>query len=199
MRCPSPIQYEKEIQLAIFASGTGSNARKIMEYFQDHPEIAVGLVVSNRKKQVFLKLLNRSAFLPTSYSGSHFTNNAKSWIRCQNMVLTTLPWPVFWLIPAYLIEEFPDKMVNIHPALLPKYGGKGMYGHHVHEAVKAAGETESGITIHLVNAKYDEGRTLFQASCPINPEDDPDTIAANVLALEHANYPRVIEEWMLAD
>jgi phosphoribosylglycinamide formyltransferase-1 len=187
-------------QLAIFASGTGSNARKIMEYFQDHPEIAVGLVVSNRKKAGVLEIAE-SFGIPT-----HIIQR-ESFYEQREILDTLSKYGIdyialagfLWLIPAYLIEEFPDKMVNIHPALLPKFGGKGMYGHHVHEAVKAAGETESGITIHLVNAKYDEGRTLFQASCPINPEDDPDTIAANVLALEHANYPRVIEEWMLAD
>jgi phosphoribosylglycinamide formyltransferase-1 len=97
------------------------------------------------------------------------------------------------LIPAELVKAFPQRIVNIHPALLPKYGGKGMYGHRVHEAVLAAKETESGITIHYVNERYDEGEHLFQAKCPVLPNDTPDTLAARIHALEHVHYPQVVE------
>ena len=96
-----------------------------------------------------------------------------------------------------IIRAYPNKIINIHPALLPKFRGKGMYGHHVHEAVKAAGEKETGITIHLVNEKYDEGKILFQASMPIKPSDSPDQIAERVHALEYKHYPEQIEKWIL--
>ena len=102
-----------------------------------------------------------------------------------------------WMIPGYLLEMFPDRIINIHPALLPKYGGKGMYGATVHKAVKAARDKETGITIHLVNEQYDEGRILFQARCPITEELSPDDIANCVHKLEHEHYPKVIEEWIL--
>jgi phosphoribosylglycinamide formyltransferase-1 len=99
-----------------------------------------------------------------------------------------------WLVPAYLVKAFPRRILNIHPALLPKFGGKGMYGHHVHEAVKAAGETETGMSIHFVNEHYDDGDIVFQAKCPVAMEDSPEDIARNVLALEHSYYPEIIEQ-----
>jgi len=102
-----------------------------------------------------------------------------------------------WLVPSYLTDAFPDRIVNIHPALLPKFGGKGMYGMKVHEAVKEQGELTTGITIHLVNEHYDEGRVIFQAACPVDPQDTPEAIAQQVHRLEYAHYPRVIEEWVL--
>lgn len=101
-----------------------------------------------------------------------------------------------WLMPENIINRFSGKIINIHPSLLPKFGGQGMYGHHVHEAVKAAGENETGITIHLVNKKYDEGKVLFQASCPIIKDDSPQQIADKVHALEHRHYPEQIERWV---
>lgn len=104
-----------------------------------------------------------------------------------------------WLVPSYLIQAYPDKIVNIHPALLPEYGGKGMYGHHVHEAVKANNESESGMTIHFVNERFDEGTHIFQAKCTINSEDSAENIAAKVLKLEHEHYARIIDEVILKD
>lgn len=103
-----------------------------------------------------------------------------------------------WLVPMNLVTAFPGKIVNIHPALLPKFGGKGMYGMNVHEAVKAAGEKETGITIHEVNEKYDEGRVLFQAKCSVDSSDTPDQIATKVHSLEYKHYPQVIENWLSA-
>lgn len=102
-----------------------------------------------------------------------------------------------WLVPPNLIQAFPQGIVNIHPSLLPRFGGKGMYGMHVHEAVKAAGETETGITIHQVNEQYDKGRILFQAKCPVLPTDTTQEIAEKVHALEYAHFPKTIEEWLL--
>ncbi|MEM7298763.1 MAG: formyltransferase family protein, partial [Bacteroidota bacterium] len=102
-----------------------------------------------------------------------------------------------WLIPDYLVKAFPNKIINIHPALLPKFGGKGMYGQHVHEAVIAAGEQESGITIHLVNEDYDKGKILFQARCDVVPDDTPDTLAKKIHALEYEHFPKVIENYIL--
>lgn len=103
-----------------------------------------------------------------------------------------------WLVPAYLVQNFPNQIINIHPALLPKFGGKGMYGSNVHEAVKAAGEKESGITIHYVNEKYDEGGYIFKAACKIEESDSAPEIAQKVLTLEHEHFPKVIEK-LLSD
>lgn len=102
-----------------------------------------------------------------------------------------------WLIPSYILEQYHGRIINIHPSLLPKYGGKGMYGAKVHEAVKSAGDTESGITIHLVDARYDEGKVLFQARCPVLTEDTPESIAAKIHKLEYQHFPKVIERWIM--
>jgi phosphoribosylglycinamide formyltransferase-1 len=102
-----------------------------------------------------------------------------------------------WKIPPALISAYPSRIINIHPALLPKYGGKGMYGHFVHEAVIAAGDTESGITIHFVDEQYDHGGTIFQATCPVSPSDTPESLAKKIHVLEHENFPRVIEQTIL--
>ena len=101
-----------------------------------------------------------------------------------------------WLIPEYLIDQYQDRILNIHPALLPQFGGKGMYGMHVHQVVLDSGQKESGITIHLVNNQYDRGRILFQKRCSIDPQDTPDTLAVKIHDLEHRYYPQVIEQWL---
>ncbi len=118
------------------------------------------------------------------------------WLQ-QKQVTHVVLAGFLWLVPAYLTDAFPDRIINIHPSLLPKFGGKGMYGMKVHEAVKEQGEIATGITIHLVNEHYDEGRVIFQASWPVGPQDTPETIAQQVHRLEYAHYPRVIEEWIL--
>jgi phosphoribosylglycinamide formyltransferase-1 len=123
------------------------------------------------------------------------TEQVLQWLQ-QHEVTHLVLAGFMWLVPSYLIAHYPDRIVNIHPALLPKFGGKGMYGMHVHEAVKAANEKETGITIHLVNEKYDEGKILFQAKCEVNSSDTPDQIAQKVHALEYAHYPSVIERWI---
>ncbi|MEL6836889.1 MAG: phosphoribosylglycinamide formyltransferase [Bacteroidota bacterium] len=180
-------------QIAIFASGTGSNARKIIEYFADHPSIKVSLVVSNRKSAPVLEMAaeNGVATLVISRSSFYETEDIlKALATIETVVLAGF----LWLIPSYLVKAFPQRIVNIHPALLPKYGGKGMYGMNVHRAVSEAGETESGMTIHYVNEEYDEGQIIFQASCPLIPGEAAENIAQKVLSLEHQHFAPVIEQ-----
>lgn len=185
-------------RMAVFASGGGSNARKIMEYFKDSGVAEVALVVSNKKNAGVLDIA-REHDVPTmlierqSFYDSQELLEELSKRDIQFIVLAGF----LWLVPAYLVKAFQGKILNIHPALLPKYGGKGMFGHHVHEAVKAAGERESGPTIHFVNEHYDEGDIVFQARCAVNPDDTAEDIARKVLALEHAHYPRIIEQVIL--
>ena len=180
-------------KIAIFASGKGSNARKIIEYFEDNENVDVRLIVSNKKNAGVLdmgpefviptKILSRKEF----YDTQTLVKDLKTY-EIDLIVLAGF----LWLIPDYLVRNFRRKIINIHPALLPKYGGKGMYGMNVHEAVHAAQEKESGITIHFVNNEYDKGAVIFQESCAIFPSDRPQDIADKVLKLEHQYFPRVI-------
>ncbi|HAD14457.1 MAG TPA: phosphoribosylglycinamide formyltransferase [Saprospirales bacterium] len=185
----------KKTRIAILASGGGSNARKIMEHFRNSDIAEVALVVSNKKDAGVLKIANEYHVPTLLIERQDFYQTNKFLTELEEREIEFIVLAGFlWLVPAYLVKAFSGKILNIHPALLPKYGGKGMYGHHVHEAVKAAGETESGPTIHWVNEHYDEGNILFQARCTINPEDTADDIARKVLELEHTHYPRIIEQ-----
>ncbi len=188
------MQQEKQ-QIAIFASGGGSNARKIIEYFKNSETIAVQLVVSNKKDAGVLDIAHASGIETLVIHRADFAREDQllTELRARNIDYIVLAGFLL-LVPTYLVAAFPQRIFNIHPALLPKYGGKGMYGHFVHEAVKAAGETESGMTIHLVNEQYDKGDILFQARCTLMPEDSPEDIARKVLALEHRYYAEVIEK-----
>ncbi len=181
--------------LAIFASGTGSNARKIIEHFKHNPNIIVNLVVSNKADAPVLDMA-RSHGIPTLVIDRPFFYQSENILKYfNNFSINFVVLAGFlWLVPTYLVRAFEGRMVNIHPALLPKYGGKGMYGMRVHEAVKAAGETETGITIHLVNERYDEGDAIFQAKCQVGPNDSPADIAQKIHALEHRHFPEVIEK-----
>lgn len=181
--------------IAIFASGAGSNARKIIEHFQQSDKARVALVVSNKREAgvnaiaaghgIPVHLINRAAFYEADDLLSVLATYEIDFIVLAGFL---------WLVPPYLVRAFPRRMVNIHPALLPKYGGKGMYGMKVHEAVKAAGETETGITIHFVDEHYDAGDVIFQARCPVAPSDSPADIAQKVHALEHRHFPQIIEQ-----
>lgn len=180
-------------RLAILASGSGSNAEKIMEHFRKSEKAKIALVASN-KPDAFVLERAKKFNVPT------FTFSRKEMdagVLLEKLKEENIEWVIlagFLLkIPVELTRVFSDRMVNIHPALLPKYGGKGMYGSFVHEAVKDAGDKETGITIHLVNENYDEGRIVFQASTPLTSEDTPDSIAEKVHALEHKHFPEVIE------
>jgi phosphoribosylglycinamide formyltransferase 1 len=181
--------------IAIFASGGGSNALKIIEHFHESTDIKVALIVSNQSNAGVLSIATAYGipFLVIEKTYFHnsqtFLEDLKS-VDIQYIVLAGF----LLLVPNYLVTSFP--IINIHPALLPKYGGKGMYGRYVHEAVKTAGETQSGITIHAVNERYDEGQILFQTTCELLPEDTAFDIAQKVLALEHTHFPSVIEQWV---
>ena len=180
--------------IAIFASGGGSNARQIMEYFQDHASIRVALVVSNKRSAGVLDIAQAFGVPTQVIERQQFyeTEDILAVLRQYDVDFIALAG-FLWLMPPYLVRHFPRKIVNIHPALLPAFGGKGMYGHHVHAAVKAAGVSTTGMTIHFVNEHYDEGDIIFQATCPVRPDDSPDDIARHVLRLEHAHFARVIE------
>lgn len=183
------------MKLALFVSGTGSNARTIIDRFRAHPEdgVEVVLLVSNKatagallmaaERDIPTLVLDRPTFRDTDNLLADLTEFGVDFIALAGFL---------WLIPAYLVRAYPDRILNIHPALLPDYGGKGMYGANVHRAVKANGETESGITIHYVNERYDEGNIVFQAAVRLDAEDSPEKIGERVLRLEHANYWRVI-------
>lgn len=183
-------------RIAIFASGGGSNAQKIAEYFKNHPTIEVGLIVSNKADAGVLGIAQNMGIdtyiIP---SKKEFTDTES---LLQELYINQIDFIVLagflWLVPEYLVNAYPGRIVNIHPALLPKYGGKGMHGMHVHRAVVAAGEKESGITIHLVDKVYDNGEHLFQAKVPIEPADTPEVVQQKVLVLEHANFAQVIEK-----
>jgi phosphoribosylglycinamide formyltransferase 1 len=185
--------------LAIFASGSGTNAEAIFKHFQEHSTIEVVTLLSNNPHAYALeraKKFNVPTFVfnRIQFRESEDVLNYLKERRVTHIVLAGF----MWLVPMNLVKAFPGKIINIHPALLPKFGGKGMYGMHVHEAVKAAGESETGITIHEVNERYDEGRILFQAKCSIEVTDTPDQIATKVHSLEHLHYPRTIETWVSA-
>jgi len=181
-------------KIAIFASGTGSNATKIVEHFSNHATIGVAIIISNRAKAKVLEMA-KSKGIPTliiKRADFYQTENLLAELAHHQIDFIALAG-FLWLIPPYLVKAFPNKMVNIHPALLPKYGGKGMYGQYVHQAVRANNEQESGITLHYVNEAYDEGNIIFQATCPVALTDTATDIAQHVLKLEHYYFPRILE------
>ena len=181
--------------IAIFASGSGTNAENIIRYLQENDFIRVALVLSNRSDAYVLERANRLK-VPSNV----FLKD--DWISGEQILALLREYNIDFIVlagflvrvPDVLLHAYPDKIINIHPALLPKFGGKGMYGDRVHEAVVTAGEKESGITIHYINEHYDEGNTIFQAKCPVLPEDSPADVAKKVHSLEYEYYPQVIEK-----
>lgn len=181
--------------IAIFASGGGSNARKIMEHFKDSAVGRVALVVCNNPEAGVIEIADRFDVPVLLINRKTFYDSMEILGVLGEYEIDFIALAGFlWLIPAYLVQAYPKKIVNIHPALLPKFGGKGMYGIHVHQAVAASGAQESGPTIHYVNEHYDEGDIIFQTSTPITPGDTPEDIAHKVLELEHRFYPIIIEQ-----
>jgi phosphoribosylglycinamide formyltransferase-1 len=185
-------------RIAIFASGAGSNARKIIEYFNTTDRVAiVTLVVCNKANagvinvaadfNVNVILLDKEKF----FRGNHYVDE----LREEKIDLVILAG-FLWKIPSGLIEAYKERIINIHPALLPKYGGKGMYGNFVHEAVLAAGEKESGITIHVVDDLYDHGKHIFQKRCEVLKEDTARSLSERIHKLEHLYFPQVIEDYI---
>lgn len=181
--------------IAIFASGSGTNALRLMEHFAAHPDIRVGVLVSNKPSAGALHHADDMG-VPT------LVIDRKSFYESESLLTDLDLYHVrfivlagfLWLVPPYLIRAYPNRIVNIHPALLPRHGGKGMYGMRVHQAVRDVGDPETGISIHYVNERYDEGAIIFQASCPVGPLDTPVDIARRVQTLEHRHYPEVVEQ-----
>lgn len=184
-------------RIAILASGSGTNAQRLIEHFAQHPAVRVA-VVGCDKPQAGVVQRAWDLGVPCYLFGSSELKNGDLLreLRGQGITLVVLAG-FLRLLPVELIAAFPRRIVNIHPALLPKYGGKGMYGDRVHAAVISAGEKESGITIHLVNEHYDEGEVLFQAKCPVEASDTSSSLAARIHELEHAHYPAVVEKLVM--
>lgn len=182
--------------IAIFASGSGTNAEAIMEHFAGSTTARVALLLSNRADAFALKRAERFGVPTAVFSREEFRDPEGKVARLlkEHRIGFIVLAGFLWLVPNYLTTNYAGRIVNIHPALLPKFGGKGMYGHHVHEAVLAAGESQSGITIHLVNERYDSGDILFQATVPVTPNDTPDSLAEKIHILEHRHFPTVIEQ-----
>ncbi|MEI8075435.1 MAG: phosphoribosylglycinamide formyltransferase [Bacteroidota bacterium] len=185
----------KTTKIAIFASGAGSNATNIIDFFKNRADLKVALIVCNKPGAGVLQIANNNSIPTLMIEKDRF---AKGDAYLPELKLAEIDFIVLagflWKVPAALIAGYPNKIINIHPALLPKYGGKGMYGSKVHEAVIAAGEKESGITIHFVNEHYDEGATIFQATCKIDAVDTPESLAAKIHELEYAHFPQQIDQ-----
>lgn len=184
-----------KIKLAVFASGGGTNCENIIRYFKDSDKVKVALVVANKVGIPALEKAERFG-VPTRVLPKADLNRKD--ILLPLMKEYSIDFIVLagflLVIPDFLINEYDHRIINLHPALLPKFGGIGMYGHHVHEAVKAAGETETGMTVHWVSAKVDGGGIIAQFRTPINPDDTPDDIAAKEHVLEMEHFPHLIEE-----
>ena len=186
------------MNIAIFVSGSGTNCENLIKYFAGSECIHVALVVSNKADAYALVRAERLG-VPTAVAPKADLNNPDVMMPLfQQYGIGFIVLAGFLpLVPNFLIDAYPHRIINIHPALLPKYGGKGMYGHHVHEAVIANHESESGITIHIVDQHYDRGTILFQAKCSVTPDDTPDTLADKIHLLEQEHFPVVIEKAIL--
>lgn len=182
-------------QIAIFASGAGSNAREIIRHFRNHPGVRISLIVCNKPGAGVLQIAADEKIPTLMLEKETFSRGGAYVSAIQAAGIDFIVLAGFlWKIPDLLIKAYPGRIINIHPALLPKYGGKGMYGAHVHESVIEAREKESGITIHYVDEHYDHGQPIFQAKVNIEAADTPETLAGKIHQLEHKYYPMVIEE-----
>jgi phosphoribosylglycinamide formyltransferase 1 len=181
--------------IAIFASGKGTNAQSIIEYFKNHPSIKVSMVVTNNPEAGVIKIAHSHKIISAIVSKTFFNDEEKMLrlLHSQNIELVVLAG-FLQLVPAFLLQRFPNRIINIHPALLPAHGGKGMYGLKVHEAVLADKKTETGFTIHYVNENYDEGEVILQKKVTIAPTDSAELLASKVQAMEHEWYPKIIEQ-----
>jgi formyltetrahydrofolate-dependent phosphoribosylglycinamide formyltransferase len=185
-------------RIAIFASGAGSNAQKIIDHFSNHSSIKVALIVCNNpqagvvniaaKENIPILQIEKEKFFNTDVYVNQLKEKNIDWIILAGFL---------WKVPLSFIQSYSNKIINIHPALLPKYGGKGFYGKAVHEAVLAANDKESGISIHFVDEIYDHGKIIFQAKCPVLPMDTADSLTQRIHSLEHEHYAKVIEELLL--
>ena len=182
-------------KIALFASGTGSNAKTIIEYFKDHPSVYVDCLLSNNPNAKAIEMAEKRGLATRLINKDELKNcsDLLTYLKGRDIDLIVLAG-YLKRIPLDMVSAFPDKIINIHPALLPKFGGKGMYGMNVHRAVVEAKEEQSGLTIHYVNEHYDEGNIIFQASCAVDKGDSAEDVAAKVLQLEHKHYAVVIEK-----
>lgn len=187
-----------QIKLSIFASGGGSNAQKFFEHFQDHPKVKIVSVFTNNQSAGVIDRAEKFNIPVSVYNRTYWQSGQRiiDLLEADQVDFIVLAGFML-LIPEALVQKYSDRIFNIHPALLPKYGGQGMFGMNVHRAVKAAAEKESGLTIHYVNEEYDKGKIIFQDKCQIDPSDSAEDIAAKVLKLEHKNYAKVVEQEVL--
>jgi phosphoribosylglycinamide formyltransferase-1 len=181
-------------RIAIFASGSGSNAQKLMEYFKDHPDAEIALVLTNNADAFVIQRADNFEIPSHVFDRNEFynTDDVIDLLKTLSIDLIVLAG-FLWLIPERLIAAYPGRIINIHPAILPKFGGKGMYGDHVHNAVLKANETEGGITIHYVNERYDDGEFIYQAKYRIDKGDNLEMLKFKGQQLEHLHYPRIVE------
>ncbi len=185
-----------KLRIAIFASGAGTNAENIMRHFAASPSFQIDTLISNNPNALAIEKAHRLKVPCVVFSKKDFFQGTSllETLSCRKIDFIVLAG-FLWLIPKEIIHAYPEKIINIHPALLPKYGGKGMYGMNVHRTVIEAGEVQSGISIHLVNEKYDEGQLLFQATCPVLENDTPESLANRVHTLEYEHYPIVLNDY----
>ncbi|MDR2563955.1 MAG: phosphoribosylglycinamide formyltransferase [Prevotellaceae bacterium] len=184
--------------LAIFASGAGTNAQRLMEYFASHDSIKVRLLLTNKKDAGAIARAERmnvpvKVFGRNEFYGSNEVLDILNRYEIDLLILAGF----LWLAPSNLLENFRRRIINIHPALLPKFGGRGMYGMNVHRAVINAGEKESGITIHHINSEYDKGDIIFQTTCSLDENDTPESLAEKIHALEYKYFPLIVEKLIM--
>ena len=185
-------------KLAVFASGAGSNAQRIIERFRNHPAIKVSLIVCNRPGAGVIGIAAAAGIPILMIERERFLKGDAFIPELEREGIDVIILAGFlWKVPGKLVEKFRGNILNIHPALLPAHGGKGMYGMHVHEAVIAAGDAQSGITIHQVDEQYDHGAPVFQSAIPVMPGETPESLATRIHELEHRYFPAVIEKFVL--
>jgi len=185
----------KKINIVIFASGSGTNAERIMRSFKKHSFIKIVCLFSNNPAAYALERAKKFNIPVCVFDKDTFYKSDKITDKLKNYDVSLIVLAGFlWLIPETLIKDFPNKIINIHPALLPRYGGKGMYGLRVHKAVIDSGDKQSGITIHYVDSEYDKGKIIFQAKCPVKNDDSPESLAERAHQLEYRHYPEIIEK-----
>ena len=191
----STIFKKKMKNIAIFASGSGTNAENLIHFFRTSPIGRVKLVLTNKPKAYVINRAQSYGIETVVFNREQLYQTGEIQTILEDKGIDFILLAGFlWLVPDALLQKFEGKIVNIHPALLPKFGGKGMYGQHVHEAVIASGETVSGISIHHVNQMYDEGNIIFQATCEVKKDDTPESLAERIHTLEYEHFPKVVEE-----
>ncbi len=192
------MQTSPTTKVALFASGSGTNAQRIIDYFKDNKSIEISMLLSNNPEAYALTRAQHANVPTRVFTKAEFKDSS---VIVDELKAAGISWIILagflWLIPKHLIQAYPVSMLNIHPALLPNFGGKGMYGMHVHKAVIETGAKQTGITIHKVNEEYDKGEIVFQAAFDVLPTDTPETVAEKIHALEYEHFPRIIEEQII--